>query len=480
MGREVPADELAARRLAKERAIKEAKRRLKQETSDDADLTEKQLTNKLCMELADLIGGGVLGFKCHVYEDEKGVRRPLIEDNNRQVSFVDDEKIKSAIFQHVRKKSTFDTRYLWNIREIDSCFQMWMKRTEVLRDIKPFDWLSGEGLTFRRLPFDCVEKDAYIHPTWDEITRHIEIGKDHFINFIGSIFVPESYRQQYLWVQGTGGDGKGTLLGCLQRLLGDTQCVQVDENIEDRFWAENLDQGRVAYFDDCKNTTIPTSKTMLKLTGGTTVLVEKKGVSKFTVPNRLKFIFTSNYFPSIQSINRDTRRGIIVSFKRKDDVKITDPVAFETAAWQEFPEFVMSCVASYRKSYPNHGAFTLDESAAELMSGIGAETDMNFQNLIDQFFELEAVEKTQGFPGQDKLRYLVKDTRLSAYLAEAKVARKDMGAVRRWLGTRWGITLTNTETAAYGKGNYYKGIREKYPQFSFSEFNPYRHGAVKR
>jgi len=476
MAKEVPADELAARRLARERAVKEAKKRLKQEDSDDSDLSEKQLTNKLCMELADLIGGGVLGFKCHVYEDEKGARKPLLENDRREVAFVEAEKITSAIFQHVRQKALFDSRYLWNMREVESCYSMWLRRQDTLRDVKMFDWLSGEGLTFKRLAFDFERKESYPHPTWDKILGNIEYGRDVFKQFIGSIFVPESYRQQYLWLQGTGGDGKGTLLKCLNNVLGNSNCVSVSENITDQFWAENLETARIAYFDDCKNTSLPSSQRLLEITGRDQLIINKKGIPKFSVKNDIKIIFTSNYMPSIQEINRDLRRCLIVAFKRKDGVVADDPMAFEKAVMNEFSDFISDCVATYLDANPNHQPITLDEASTELVSNIGLDTDANFQAIIDQFFELQAIEKSQNIAGYDRLDYKVKDTRFTAYMAEVKLSKAEISAIRRWLTTRWGVMLKSTKKDKV-KGRYYIGIREKLPKFTFSEWNTYRHGA---
>jgi hypothetical protein len=476
-------EEVMRKNLEIKKADRQAKAQLlaKEEYSDL--LSEKQVTNKLCMELADLIGGELLGFKCHVFQPRKGARQPMIEDDFRQVSFVDPGEIKAAIYQFVRQKAEVDTNYLWSMREVDTCYNMWMSRAETLTDVKTFDWLDGVGLTFRRLPFNYVEKDTYDHPTWDSILDNIEVGRDNFINFIGSIFEPKSYNQQYLWLQGSGGDGKGTLLRCLENLLTKEHCVSVDENMDDRFWAENLETARIAYFDDCKNTSIPTSKRLLQITGGTSITIEKKGLSKFIIPNNLKIIFTSQYSPTIQSINRDKRRLLIVTFKDKKDSGIIDPRLFEEETEKEFPEFISMCVKSYRKKYPNHDMFQTDKDSKGMIEEIGAETDINYQVIIDQFFILKEVEEEQ-YKGHDFdpttfLDYFVKDTRLTAYLAEAKVSRKDMGGIRRFLSSRWGVKLKSTRRSDYGQGWYYHGIREKNPNFEFDQFNPYRHGARK-
>lgn len=474
------ADNIMRQKMIIQAADKQAVARIKSEAGFEDLLSDNQALNKLCMDLADLIAGGILGFKCHVFEAEKGERRPMIENDRREVTFVADEKIKSAIFQYVKDKSEFDTRYLWSMRDVERCYEMWLARKGALTDVKPFDWLSGDGLTFRRLPFDFERKEAYVCPTWDRIVGNIETGKQNFTDFVGSIFEPKSYRQQYLWLQGSGGDGKGTLLSCLRKLLGAGNCVGVMENIEDKFWAENLEQARVAVFSDVKNTSLPAHQKLIDITGSDSITIEKKGVSKYEVKNNIKFIFASNYLPSIQNIDRDVRRIVVAAFKRRDpkaqdDFK--DPNAFDAAALAEFPEFINMCVKSYRDNYPTHGMLALDADTKALVADVGAETDMNFQMIVDQFFEFEAVEREQGFGGQAKLSYFVKDTRLTAYLEEVKMTRKDMFSLRKWLGVRWGVYCKMTETSKHGKGRYYIGMREKLPDYTFGQFNPYRHAA---
>lgn len=462
MGRELPADELAARRLAKERAIKEAKRRLKQQEPDDSDLSEKRLTNKLCMELADLIGGGVLGFKCHVYEDHDGVRRPLVEDDQRQVAFVDADKIIAPIFQHVRQKALFDSNYFWSMREVESCYAMWLKRAEVLRDIKPFDWLSGEGLTFRRIPFDLKIQESYVHPTWDKVLDNIESNRKAFMAYIGSIFEHDSYKQQYLWMYGSGGDGKGSTIEFLTSLMGDNHCVQVKPNIEHDFWTENLATARVAYFSDCKRYNLPDTGDFLALSGGSTIVINKKNQPKFAIKNNLKFIFASNQPPKISNLEKDRRRAIIVPFRRHGSREIIDPTAFRDALHAEGCAFISHCVAEYRAICGDkHSAIKVD---ADHLDGITSEGDEEKLAFIDAHFELHSQEVAQGFVGASVLSYAVPAIRLTAYMDKyysADDAKKS--ELRTWIKHLPGVTYEKKQIKNLQTW-FYIGIREKNPK----------------
>lgn len=380
----IPADELAARRLAREREVKKEKQKLKQQESDDADLSEKQLTNKLCMELADLMGGPILGFKCHVYEDEKGARKPLIENDRREVSFVEPEKITAAIFQFVRLKALSDSRYLWNMREVESCYSMWLKRQDTVRDVKMFDWLSGEGLTFKRLAFDFERKDAYCHPTWDKVLASMALNSDYFQYFIGSIFEPRSDTQGYLWMYGQGRNAKGSILRFLKSVMGNIcKSSPVPDDSNKRFFTMKLEHKRLCYFPDVTDLGFVRTGFWKSLTGGDDVDVEIKGGGFHDLHNTCKLIVGSNDTPDIKSSRDDMRRVIFIELNDMEDVD-----NFEDNLWSEASEFISHCLKQYQDAYENSGfkAFDMSESLAN--KSLAEDYESFFDGVFDKNFEI--------------------------------------------------------------------------------------------
>lgn len=470
MAREVPADELAARRLARERAVKEAKRRLKQEANEEADLSEKQLINKRCMEVADLVAGGLLGFGCHIYEDSEGDRKVLVENDNREVRFVSDDVVTSAIYQYIRDKSQFDSNYLMSIHDVESIFKMWKKCKTTLKDIPTISWVSDLGLCFKRLPFDYVERDKYSHKTWDKILGNIEKNKDAFMEFIGSIFEEKSYKQQYLWMFGSGGDGKGSVLDFLSEIMGKNHCVHVKTAIEHDFWTEGLASARVAYFPDCKRYDLPDSGDFLTYSGEAPLIINKKGKSKFEIKNNLKFIFASNQPPKISNLEKDTRRAIIVPFKIHGAQNRDDPVKFKQALNDEGSEFISHCVKLYRAKYGvGHGEIKVDREHLDGVTSAGDESkraflEEHFATREDEIKEVASDKLSSVFLDFD---YHVAGSRLTQYLTKfCTTSESKQTEFRTWLKHQPGITYERKQIS-HRQTWYYFGLRELRPKIEF-------------
>lgn len=471
MAKEVPADELAARRLKRAKEIKEAEKRLKSSAGDNADLSEKKLGNKLCMEIAELISGGVLGFGCHIYEDTEGDRKVLVENDRREVRFVSDDVITSAIYQYIREKSLYDPNYLMSIHDVESVFKMWKKSKVTLHDVPKLSWLSDDGLCFKRLPFDYVEKESYEHPTWDKILANIEKNKDAFMAFIGSIFEPKSYKQQYLWMHGSGGDGKGSLFDFLSELMGDKHCVHVKTNIEHDFWTENLASARVAYFADCKRYDLPDCGEFLTYSGEAPIIINKKNKCKFEVKNNLKFIIGSNQPPKISNLEKDVRRAIIVPFVVHGKKERADPVAFKEALLAEGSEFVCHCVNVYRAGYgKHHGEITVDRDHLEGVTSAGDEAKRAF---LDEHFATKDDEQKLVSEGALPAAilsstYSIAGSRLTQYLTKYyTVNESKQTEFRTWLKHQPGITYSK-QRVGYRQTWYFSGLREKRPKTNFS------------
>ena len=439
---------------------KEKEKRSKKKSIDGgAELTPTQIRLMKIWEMRDLIDAGVLGGRFHRVADEEGVRI-LAENDRREVRFVGDEYLVNKVINYCAGLQATDISYLWRAHEALEAVTLWKAGKPSPMPSK-IGWLTDAEVCFKRLDFDFCKRSSYEHPTWDVILGNITENRDQFKAFIGSIFEPKSYRQQYLWMYGDGGDGKGSVLEFLSTIMGTRHCAHVQPNIEHDFWTENLASARVAYFSDCKHYELPANETFLMYSGDAPLVINRKREKKFEIVNDLKFIFASNQPPAISNFKRDLRRAIIVPFKARQDRAIDDPLAFKAGLMNEAEAFICECVATYRGMVGDkHGEIKPNE---EHLLDIAADGDADKRAFLDQFFELETVERDQGFPGQPLFDYWVKDTRMTGYIERFfKGSHSKKTELRNWLKRQPGVSLKPVKINGVNIRKYL-GIREKNP-----------------
>lgn len=172
-------------------------------------------------------------------------------------------------------------------------------------------WLSDPRPAHHRLPFDPLPveslKDAC--PLFDELMARTS-NANGLMAFIGSLLDDRSQRQQYVWMYGEGGNGKGALMRALTDVLGRITASEQVPRPDDRFWTSGLLGKRLVYFPDCNNASFVTSGLFKSLSGEDQVRVEIKRGAILSVAMPVKFIFVSNKRPNLSSQKSDMRRVI--------------------------------------------------------------------------------------------------------------------------------------------------------------------------
>ncbi len=116
---------------------------------------------------------------------------------------------------------------------------------------------------------------------------------------------------------GEGANGKSTLLGVYNDILGNQNVahVSIHDLINHRFMRSNLDGKLANIYADISNNELEHMGVVKSLVTGETVTVEKKGTNSFDIENHAKLIFSCNRLPEIsEDSDAIFRRFVIIPF----------------------------------------------------------------------------------------------------------------------------------------------------------------------
>lgn len=157
------------------------------------------------------------------------------------------------------------------------------------------------GFTFSLPTF--FDKNADTKPIKDFLTSLVETDDDYelLIQIVAqALLQDENYQQAYL-MTGGGSNGKSTFITLTTRLVGDTNitAVSLQEIIENRFSAAELQGKLLNMYPDLPKSSLKTTGKFKALTGADSITVEKKFAQPFKLRNKAVFAFSANALPSV-------------------------------------------------------------------------------------------------------------------------------------------------------------------------------------
>lgn len=368
-----------------------------------------------------------------VFKTRDGDRVALYINDDDECRKASEAEVVSAILNYCQTTLCHIPEYLFTEREARECAKFWLYSTSPIPEPAPFKWRSEPGVTFRRIP---LELSNGVAPTWDILLSRMT-NVDAFIDWIGSLFVPESDRQQYLWIYGEGNDGKGSINRVLSKIFGSAYfACQPPKPDRTDFWGYYALVGtRLVVFPDCNASGFVKGGYFKSLTGDDPVSVEIKGGAAFTHRPTAKFMFHSNVMPHITSQKSDTRRLIYCSFDT-DGMRVDCSAdEFEDRLWAEAGIFIHDCIAWYRKRYPKHGPIKNDATGEAEIAKLASANEEDFELACDSIFEIGDGFELPRIVMQDKLRVHFVD----------KVRRSDFIS---WLRRTHGVAVIPSGTKA--------------------------------
>lgn len=199
-------------------------------------------------------------------------------------------------------------------------------------------------------------------------------NSEALLAWIGSLFVPEAYRQQYVWMYGEGMNGKGTLMRLLHKALGQRAAMFTEAGTKNKpvsnFWTSSLIGKRLIMFEDCNNHNFVLTGLFKTLTGNSTIRTEGKNKPERNDPFDGMFMFASNDMPNISSQKSDLRRCIFVEIA---PIKGEHDPWYEEQLWQELPKFLAVAVSFYREKCPAYGVIPVDGAVTEALAALNEE-----------------------------------------------------------------------------------------------------------
>lgn len=313
--------------------------------------------NEVYSQIANTIMGNQAanrqGFEQNfqVYEPSPGVREIVSLAEDGVVTALNPEAVVAEIMAYGQMMKNVLPEYCLSHAQSAEAMKVWRGLAKPIPRPETMRWLSERGACWRRIPFDLIQGES---PTWDRLLGKIadEDARTAVKAWIGSLFVPGSYRQQYVWIYGGGGNGKGCIARFLQRIFGAAaHFLSHIPKEPNQFFTSQLLNRRLVIIPDCENYSFPASGLFKTLSGGDPINIEKKGRDPYTELLDIMFFFTSNQLPNVSSERSDMRRAI---FARMEDGGEWAP-DFEEKLWAEGGAFLDHCIGLYAQMAPGRG-----------------------------------------------------------------------------------------------------------------------------
>lgn len=230
---------------------------------------------------------------------------------------------------------------------------------------------------------DCPETEKLLHAMMGDAAITFE-------EFIGYLFY-RSYKPfpEFLWLFGTGGEGKSTLIRRINDLIGKDNVSASKPadlaNSERRFETANLYGKEANIVADVGNDYLKSTDVIKSLTGGDYISAEFKGIQNFKFMNYAKLLFSANEMPAFSDHSSGFADRVMVIKMINGDTRHTDWWdQFNDAAMdEETPRFAMKCMHLFIKAF-NRRSFTKPQSVIDA-SQEWLDANDHFKEFLDQY-----------------------------------------------------------------------------------------------
>lgn len=288
---------------------------------------------------------------------------------------------------------------------------------------------SEPGLCYHRLPFDIKPGPT---PLFDEFLSRTT-NADALQAFIGAIFTPNSYRQQYVWISGQGNNGKGALVRFLAKCLGGAYGTGDSRTIGKETWGASFIGKRLIAFTEVSNYSFVTSQAFKQLTGDDQVTIKILYRDPMTVKLECMTLITSNNAPGISNQKSDLRRLILCEMQEIGAAEAT----YEDRLWDEAPSILARCREVYHRLCPIDGLPIPVDNDDERLEALVSYNCSPWQAIFDDSFELcESKDPIICNRGRTTLG------EFNRVMIKNKLRRSQINQFKNWLASTYGISVT--------------------------------------
>lgn len=424
--------DIESARIKADAGIERAARKAAVKAGDD-ELSTVRMSEMLTLRMADDDAVARLmptpTERIAVVLSVDGKRRPLQSTADGLCRYVDLATAAGVILRYCHAIKTDKRLWSYGIfewRHARAAAEFWLQMMPPIQEPAAFRFADDTGLAFHRIPFI---PEAGPSPLFDAfIERMVAHQRRPFLAWCGSLYFLEADRQQYLWLWGQGGDGKGAWARHLQRVFGSAALAQstAPDPAHNKHCYVPYENKRLVVYPELNESRA--IERLKSLTGGDRLYADVKNVDGHDFDPICKLLILSNRQPSISSQKSDTRRPIIVEMT--EGVAQADP-AFEAGLWEERCAIAAKCIATYRTECPGHRDVPQADEALEAARALGSMLDEEFEMQLEYLFNRNPSGYCLAADFQRQLNYVEgwrrdrrTKLRFATWLAEVKGIRK--------------------------------------------------------
>lgn len=329
------------------------------------DTTLKTLTKEILVDV-------------QAYVDNAGGKLYILTDpRTNQVRTMTIEQVADALARGLEIKGIKSLLH----KKIMEHAKTWAMTAPRLAAIPPSVSLDPNTPAFVHVDISKLD-NSLPTPTWDNFIANCGENGPAVMAFTWSVFEQDKFHSQYLFLKGSGKDGKGSYTRWLNRLLrSDSYEAYAGLSAANDRWPAMLIGKRIGIFNDIKNTAVVMSSEFKQITGGDAVTINPKHVKAFTAKLDTLFILTTNEDIMITGNDAEKRRAIIVNM-RKNQTEIAD---YENKLKEETNGFLAKCRDKFNELYDANKKYIACDYEHYEMEVMTTEEQLDY--LFDQLFE---------------------------------------------------------------------------------------------
>ena len=348
----------------------------------------EHLIDQINYDLA--IDNGKYGYKYRIAKFDDGLRLP-VKVVGKDLEVLNQTDALDLLRQRAKNLSDHLSEYykgchlasLTHSNAVTVFNTLKLSKDLVIKEpIKTFAFKSDDSYTFCRIPFD-LNTENLSTPTWDKFLANFTNNKAMQM-WIGSLFVLDSDRSQYLWIYGSGLNGKSTFATIISTVLGKFSRIEQVPSKEDKYWTFGLIGSRLIVIDDCTQYGFVKTSVFKTATGIGKCRVEQKFGDARNADLTCKFLFTSNDKPMVSDEIADQRRLIFCSALNKE--KFTRDPVFDKNLADELPNFISNCVLLFKANCAGGKEIPVDQTEALELGNVFNE---EIESWIERHFEYD-------------------------------------------------------------------------------------------
>lgn len=315
------------------------------ENSGDSKESRAEILVRVCECLHPTAFGNVIPLKddnrlpkdFRIVETQNGSRYWVIVKQNEVVRPIDVEVVKNAVSSAFSIRNTFLTP-----KDVDDVVRMASLNAEAMDEkaiaagclnlmiisedeIAPMRFKSDPGWCWHRHNFDptpdgkTAEEISDAVDLWEyEVFPRIVENQEPFLSWCGSLAFEGTGRTMSPWLWGEGGSGKSVVSEFVMGIMGDAGCpIDPELIMTDKFAASEFIGKRIGYISEAPYKLVANPK-WKRITGEKFQQINRKGKDAVKAKIVIKFIISSNVFPSIKDGKEYERRIMPVFFKAPD------------------------------------------------------------------------------------------------------------------------------------------------------------------